>query len=150
MRILSALVFLFAFAGTAVADLGLVKVKSAHSVKETADRLEAALKAKDLKVFARVDHAAGAKKVDQQLRPTEVLIFGNPQTGTPLMQCAQTVGIDLPQKALIWQDEQGQVWLGYNDQTHLADRHGIAKCGAATIKKVEGALANFAKAATAP
>lgn len=152
MHILPALAlsFLFTTATAVAADAGLVKIKSPHSVKQTADKLEAALKAKDLKVFARVDHAAGAKKVDKELRPTEVVIFGNPQTGTPLMQCAQSAGIDLPQKALIWQDEKGQVWLAYNSQSWLAERHGIAQCAKEAIKKVEIALGNFAKAATAP
>lgn len=128
---------------------GLVRVKSAHGVKETLDRLETALKAKDVSIVARVDHAAAADKVGMQLRPTALLIFGNPKAGTPLMQCAQTVAIDLPQKALAWQDEKGQVWLAYNDPAHLARRHALSGCDQA-IAANAGALAAFAKAATAP
>jgi uncharacterized protein (DUF302 family) len=105
---------------------GLVAVKSPHSVKETAGRLESALKEKGVNVIARVNHAQAAKKAEMDLRATEVVIFGNAKTGTPLMQCAQTIGIDLPQKALVWEDEKGQVWLAYNDQQYLAKRHGIA------------------------
>src|SRR5882672_2850099 len=86
---------------------GLVAIKSPHSPKDTMDRLEALLKQKGLTIFARIDHAVGAARVGQVLRPTEVLIFGNPQGGTPFMQCAQTVGIDLPLKTLVWQDASG-------------------------------------------
>jgi uncharacterized protein (DUF302 family) len=125
---------------------GLVSVKSAHGAKETMDRLESAVKEKGLNVFARIDHAAGAAKVGKKLRATELLIFGNPQGGTPFMECSQTVGIDLPLKALVWQDAAGQVWLGYNDPAYLAQRHGVAQCPAATgLKK---ALASFAQQAT--
>jgi uncharacterized protein (DUF302 family) len=124
---------------------GMIAVKSPHSAKETMDRLESAVKQKGLNVFARIDHAAGAAKVARTLRPTELLVFGNPQGGTPFMECAQTVGIDLPLKALVWQDESGQVWLGYNDPAYLAARHGVAQCPAAAgLKK---ALAGFAQRA---
>ncbi|MEO8346653.1 MAG: DUF302 domain-containing protein [Betaproteobacteria bacterium] len=107
---------------------GLIVVKSSYGPKETMDRLEVVLKEKGMTVFARVDHAAGAAKIGQQLRPTEVLIFGNPQGGTPFMQCSQTVGIDLPQKALVWEDASGTVWLGLNDPSYLAERHGAPQC----------------------
>jgi uncharacterized protein (DUF302 family) len=124
---------------------GLIALKSPHGAKDTMDRLEAALKDKGLTVFARIDHAAGGAKVGKKLRATELLIFGNPQGGTPFMECAQTVGIDLPLKALVWQDEAGQVWLGYNDPAFLAARHGVAQCPAAAgLKK---ALAGFAQQA---
>lgn len=127
---------------------GLIQIKSPHSAKETMDRFEAAAKGKGLTVFARVDHAAGAVSVGKTLRPTEVLIFGNPQGGTPLMVCAQTVGIDLPLKALVWEGEDKQVWLGYNDPAWIARRHGVPSCPAvATLTK---ALAGLAQAATAP
>jgi uncharacterized protein (DUF302 family) len=108
---------------------GLVTVKSPYSAKETADRFEAAVKQKGLNLFARIDHATGAAKIGKTLRPTEVLIFGNPQGGTPLMECVQTAGIDLPLKALVWEDKAGQVWLGYNDPAYLANRHHAANCG---------------------
>jgi uncharacterized protein (DUF302 family) len=131
------------------ADSGLISVKSAHDVKTTADRLEGMLKQKGMKVFIRINHAQGAQKIGKELRPTELIVFGNPKVGTPLMQCAQSVAIDLPQKALIWQDAQGQVWLSYNDPNYLVERHQITGCDE-VIKKVGKALGNFAKAATMP
>jgi len=127
----------------------LVSVKSAHDVKTTADRLEGLLKQKGMTVFIRINHAQGAQKIGKELRPTELIIFGNPKVGTPLMQCAQSVAIDLPQKALIWQDAQGQVWLSYNDPIYLVERHRITGCDG-VIKKVGKALGNFAKSATMP
>jgi uncharacterized protein (DUF302 family) len=125
---------------------GLVNLKSNHNVKMTADKLVDILKKKGMTVFARIDHAAGAKKVDEELRPTELVIFGNPKVGTPLMRCAQTVAIDLPQKMLIWQDAAGSTWLSYNDPSYLMKRHKIVGCDP-VIKKVSGALKNFANAA---
>jgi uncharacterized protein (DUF302 family) len=127
---------------------GLVAVRSPHSPKDTMDRLEALLKQKGLTIFARIDHAVGAARVGRTLRPTEVLIFGNPQGGTPFMQCAQTVGIDLPLKALVWQDPSGQVWLGYNDPSFLAQRHGASPCP--VTENLRKALAGFAQEAVAP
>ena len=128
---------------------GLISVKSAHDVKTTADRLENMLNQKGMKVFIRINHEQGARKIGQELRPTELIIFGNPKVGTPLMRCAQSVGIDLPQKALIWQDAMGQVWLSYNDPNYLVARHQITGCGE-VIKKVAKALGNFANSATMP
>lgn len=110
---------------------GLIAVKSPYTAKETMDRLEGIVKQRGLSVFARIDHAAGAAKAGKTLRSTEVLIFGNPQGGTPFMECAQSVGIDLPLKALVWEDSSSQVWLGYNDPEYLAKRHGVATCPAA-------------------
>jgi uncharacterized protein (DUF302 family) len=104
---------------------GLISLASKHRVKETIDRLEAALKAKGIGIFARIDHAAGAASVGMPLRPTELLIFGNPKSGTPLMQAEQTIGIDLPLKMLAWEDAAGQVVLSYNDVEWLAHRHGV-------------------------
>lgn len=127
---------------------GLIAVKSPHSVPDTAGKLEAALQGKGLKLFARIDHAAGAASINQKLRPTEVLIFGNPQGGTPLMACRQSAGIDLPLKALIWQDESGQVWFGYNDPAWIASRHGEGNCP--VVPNLAKALAGLATAATAP
>lgn len=145
------LIFLFSlmFASIAIAENGLISVKSSHAVKVTADRLETVLKEKGMTVFARIKHSEGAKKAGIDLRPTELIIFGNPKVGAPLMQCKQTVGIDLPQKALIWKDDTGQVWLTYNDPQYLSKRHGLSAC-AGVITKVEKALNNFAKAATKP
>lgn len=137
------------FASTAVADDGLVRMKSAYDVKTTADRLESVLQEKGMTVFIRIDHARGAERAGKRLRPTELVIFGNPNVGTPLMQCNQTVGIDLPQKALIWEDASGLVWLSYNRPQYLGERHGIAECGG-VLKKVGNALRKFASAATLP
>jgi uncharacterized protein (DUF302 family) len=123
---------------------GLTTIPSAHSVKETIDRLAADVTAKGLTVFARVDHAKGAHDVGLELRPTELLIFGNARGGTPLMQAQQTAGIDLPLKALAWEDAGGKVWLAYNDPEWIAARHGITSPAAKTLA---GALAALTKAA---
>jgi len=148
-KILFTILAVFFIVSPAVAGDGLISVKSSHDVKVTADRLEDILKQKGMTVFIRIDHSAGAKKVGKQLRPTELVVFGNPKVGTPLMQCSQSVAIELPQKALIWQDDKGQAWLTYNDPNYLAQRHGLSDC-TEVIKKVEKALSNFAKAATMP
>jgi len=148
-QILYTITALFLLASLAYADNGIISVKSSHEVKATADRLENVLKQKGMTVFIRINHAEGAQKVGKKLRPTELVIFGNPKVGTPLMQCSQSTAIDLPQKALIWEDEKGQVWLSYNDPNYLVERHGITGC-AEVIKKIENALSNFAKAATMP
>jgi uncharacterized protein (DUF302 family) len=134
-------------APTHAAD-GLAAVRSPHDVKATIDRLEAAAKARNLVVFLRVDHAAGAQKIGRTLRPTELIVFGNPQGGTPFMECAQSVGIDLPLKALAWQDASGQVWLGYNDPEYLAKRHDAAGC--AVVPNLKKALEGLAAEAVKP
>lgn len=136
-------------AASARADAGLVSVRSSHDVPRTVERLEQALKAKDVPLVAKVDHAAGAAKVGATLRPTILLLFGNPKLGTPLLQCAQTSGIDLPQKALVWEDEKGQTWVSYNDPKYLASRHGVGECGDA-IGKTAAALESLAASATKP
>lgn len=150
MKIIIILLVCAAFSAQSVsAEDGLVHVKSAHDVKTTADRLEKVLEAKGMRLFNRIDHAAGARSVGRQLRPTELVIFGNPNVGSPLMACQQTVGIDLPQKALIWQDETGQAWFSYNRPAYLQNRHRVEGCDD-VIAKVSKALGNFAKAATRP
>ena len=118
---------------------GLITVKSAHSVKDTIDRFEAAAKARGLNVFLRLDHAAGAKKIGKELRPTELLVFGNPQGGTPLMECAQSAGIDLPLKALAWQDAAGQVGA-YGGAIPPPVPPGIPPTFAASCRKPDPAL----------
>jgi uncharacterized protein (DUF302 family) len=133
-------------AGAANAAEGMIEVRSSLPSSATMDKLERLVKEKGMTVFARIDHAAGAKKIGKSLRPTEVLIFGNPQGGTPFMECAQTVGIDLPLKALVWEDASAQVWLGYNEPAYLAKRHGVPTCSAAD--GMAQALAGFAAAAT--
>jgi uncharacterized protein (DUF302 family) len=131
-----------------MADNGLITLASHHAVKATIDRLETAARAKGLTIFARVDHAAGATSVGMPLRPTELLIFGNARGGTPLMQLAQTIGIDLPLKALAWEDAAGKTWLSYNDPAWLAARHGLAEQGATVAKTLGNALAALAQEAT--
>ena len=128
---------------------GLTTIPSSYGTKDTMDRLEAEIKARGMTVFARVDHAAGAAEVALSLRPTELLIFGNARGGTPLMQSNQTVGIDLPLKALVWQDASGKTWLSYNDPSWLAKRHGLGPEASAAVSALTGALASLAKAATA-
>ena len=127
---------------------GLTTIKSNYGPKETMDRLEAAVKAKNLTVFARIDHAAGAAEVGLSLRPTVLLIFGNARGGTPLMQSNQTVGIDLPLKALVWQDASGDTWLSYNDPSWIAKRHGLGHEADATVNAMSAALDGIARTAT--
>ena len=127
---------------------GLITLPSRHSARDTADRLEAALKAKGVTLFARIDHAAGAAVAGMVLRPTELLVFGDPRGGTPLMQAAQTMGIDLPLKALAWEDAEGKVWLTVNDVAWLARRHGLVAEVETTVAALNGALAKLAEAAT--
>jgi uncharacterized protein (DUF302 family) len=131
-----------------MSENGLTTLPSIHSAKETMDRLEADVRAKGLTVFARIDHAAGAKAAGLTLRPTEVLIFGNAKGGTPLMQALQTTGIDLPLKALVWEDPGGKVWLSYNEPVWIAQRHGDAAQVSAVTGQLAGTLAVLAKAAT--
>ena len=148
-RLVSALIVFSSLilSGTVSAADGLIAVKSPHSVKETMNRFEDIAKQRGLNIFARVDHAAGAAKINKTIRATEVLIFGNPQGGTPLMECAQSAGIDLPLKALAWEDAQGQVWLGYNDPAFLAKRHGAEACP--VVAPMGKALSGLVEAAVA-
>ena len=141
---LSALIFSTnLFADTAH---GLIRIKSPYSVNTTINNLEAVLNKKGMTVFKRVSHSEGASKVGLELRDTELLVFGNPKVGTPLMICQQTVALDLPQKALSYKDESGQVWLAYNDPAYLADRHKISGC-AGTLNKISNALKKLTNAA---
>ena len=129
---------------------GLTTVASSFSPKDTMDRFAAAATAKGLTVFARIDHAAGAAAVGLPLRATELVIFGNARGGTPLMQANQTMGIDLPLKALVYEDVAGKVWLAYNDPAWLARRHGVGPEAEPTVKAMTAALAALAAAATSP
>lgn len=128
---------------------GLISIRSNYDVKTTADRLISTLGKKNMTLFARIDHSEGAKKVGETLRPTELIIFGNPKVGTPLMQCEQRAAIDLPQKALIWEDAKGIVWFSYNDPSYISQRHHIKNC-TQLINNISNALLAFSKAATAP
>ena len=126
---------------------GMVHVKSVHSVKVTANRLVALLESKGLVVFNRIDHAAAARKVKKELRPTEVIIFGNPKIGTALMSCEPRIALDLPLKALIWQDKQGLVWFTYLDPYELAKRYKMKSCRN-IIDRVSSAFNYFSNMAT--
>lgn len=126
---------------------GLTTVPSDFAARETADRLEAAVKDKGMTVFARIDHAAGAAAEGLPLRPMEVLIFGNAKAGTPLMQAEPTIGIDLPLKALVYEDSAGKVWLSYNQPRWLAQRHGLHSSPDRIVEAMAAALS--AVAATA-
>jgi uncharacterized protein (DUF302 family) len=127
---------------------GLVSVPSRVSANETLNRLLAALAARKLTVFARVDHAAGAASVGMPLRPTEVVIFGNPKGGTALMQDRQSAGIDLPLKALVSEDADGKAWLTYSDPAWIAERHGLGAASAAAVKAMAELLSAIAREAT--
>jgi uncharacterized protein (DUF302 family) len=129
---------------------GLITIKSSFGPEETMSRLEAEVKAKGMTVFAHVDHAAGAAAVGLPLRPTDLLIFGAAKGGTPLMQAVQSIGIDLPLKALVWQDASGTTWLSYNDPAYLAHRHGLDETANATVTAMSGALKAIAAKATMP
>jgi uncharacterized protein (DUF302 family) len=125
---------------------GLINVQSDFSVEETTDRLENILKEKGMTIFNQINHSDAAQKVGVDLRKTQLIIFGNPKVGSPLMQCQQNVAIDLPQKAIIWEDDKSKVWISYNDPRYLGKRHNIIGCDE-VITKVEKALSGITKAA---
>jgi uncharacterized protein (DUF302 family) len=129
---------------------GLITIKSAFGPEETMKRLEAEVRAEGMTVFAHVDHAAGAAAVGLPLRPTDLLIFGNAKGGTPLMQSVQTIGIDLPLKALVWQDPSGVTWLSYNDPAWLTHRHGVGEEAKPVVNALTAALNALATRATTP
>ncbi len=128
-------------------EKGLISLSSKYSSDRTADRFEQILLDKGFTVFSRIDHAEGAARVSEPLEPTEIIIFGNPRIGTKLMQCDRTAAIDLPQKALFWEDEEGKSWLTYNDPQYLANRHLLEGCEDIVLK-IEKGLGALAKAAT--
>jgi uncharacterized protein (DUF302 family) len=131
-----------------MATNGLVTIQSSLGPAETVDRLVAGINAKGLTIFARIDHAAGAKEAGLPLPPTEVLIFGNARGGTPLMQANQAIGIDLPIKMLVWQDAAGSTWIAYNDPAWLASRHGLGHDADPAVKAMTGLLGGLAHAAS--
>jgi len=147
MHLLVTVTLLLAITGLVHADAGLVSIESKYDVPTTADKLVGALEAKGIDVFARIDHSAGADSIGDSLPPTQLVIFGSPQMGTPLMKCARSVGIDLPLKALIWQDADQKVWLTYNAPSYLDSRHGLNGC-AKVLDKMQAVVTNFATAAT--
>lgn len=122
-------------------DNGLVTIQSNHSAAETINRLVEGVTARGMHIFARIDHAAGAAAVGLPLRPTELLIFGHPKVGTSLMQDHQTTGLDLPTKALAWEDADGKVWLTCNDTSWLARRHNLGETSAEAVKAIAAATA---------
>ncbi|AYB29651.1 DUF302 domain-containing protein [Chryseolinea soli] len=127
---------------------GLKNILSDFSVKETLDRLAALVSSHGLTVFICIDHAANADEVGLPLRPTEVIIFGNPKAGTVLMQDKQTAGLDLPMKALAWEDENGKVWLTYNEVQWISQRHGLTDKSAVVVKAIEDGMTMVCNAAT--
>lgn len=147
MRKILLAMFTIVFANSAMATESMVSVESNYSVKATADRFEEILKNKGLTIFARINHSENASTVNLELAPTELIIFGNPKVGTPLMQCSKTVAIDLPQKALFWKDSEGKVFLSYNNPEYLKERHSINDCDA-VINKISAVLSKLSKAAT--
>ena len=137
---------LLSFVTSAQDVAGLQSVQSNYDVPTTATRLEGVLAESGMKVFARIDHASGAEKVGENLRPTELVIFGNPKVGTKLMQCSESVGIDLPMKALIWEDENGVTWIGYNQGGYMKSRYNLEGCDG-VIEKINNALKAFSTTA---
>jgi uncharacterized protein (DUF302 family) len=147
-KVLALMAAICLWGAQAMAADGLTTIRSSNGPKDTMNRLEAEVKAKGLTVFARIDHAAGAAEVGLPLRPTELLIFGNAKGGTPLMQAIQAIGIDLPLKALVWQDASGTTWLSYNDPAWLAKRHGLGHEVDPTVSALAAALNAVARTAT--
>jgi len=130
-----------------MASEGLIMIRSNYAPKETMDRLEAEVKSKGLTIFAHIDHAAGAAQVGLPLRPTDLLIFGNAKGGTPLMQANQEIGIELPLKILVWQDQAGTTWLSYNDISWITKRHGLGHQSEAAVNALGKAVSALAAAA---
>jgi uncharacterized protein (DUF302 family) len=122
---------------TATESQGVVDIPSRHSVDATLQKLTASLEAKGVKVFALVDHSGEAAQVGMAMRPTKLLIFGNPRAGTPLMQAAPRSALDLPLKLLVWEDAQGKVWISYNSLAYLAERHALPQALLANVAVIE-------------
>ena len=143
--IIAIIILLFA-AFPLVAAEGMLNVESEFSVEITADRMERVLKEKGMIIFNRIKHSESAGKVGIELRETQLIIFGNPKAGSPLMKCQQSIAVDLPQKALVWKDENNKVWVSYNDPRYLKKRHNISGCEK-SILKIEKVLASLTKSA---
>ena len=145
-NLLMAVLTVMVVVAPAMAADGVVNVQSAFNVQETADRLENILNEKGMTIFKRIKHSEGAGKVGVELRETELIIFGNPKVGSPLIKCQQSVAIDLPQKALVWEDRDSTVWISYNDPGYLKKRHDISGCEE-VISKIKKALSGISKSA---
>jgi uncharacterized protein (DUF302 family) len=143
-RSFCALIVILAGGVCAMAADGLTTIASNYDPAETVKRLESAIKARGMTLFARVDHAAGAKEAGMELRPTEVLIFGSAKAGTPLMEAQQTIGIDLPLKALVWQDAAGKTWISWNEPEWLAMRHGLTVGARPSVGKMREVVSEVA------
>jgi uncharacterized protein (DUF302 family) len=139
-RILLAILLSVAAVGASAADNGIISKSSRYSVSETITRLESVLKAKGVGIFAKIDHSGEASKAGLQMRPAQLLIFGNPKAGTPLMNAAPLAAIDLPLKALAWEDAQGKVWLSYNSPAYIKERHNLPGDVMKPISGVEGLI----------
>jgi len=141
------MLFISSAASAAPAVEGMINVKSQFDVKTTADRLENILNKKGMTIFNRINHSKSAAQIGIKLRNTELIIFGNPKAGSPLMKCQQSIAIDLPQKALIWKDRNDDVWISYNDISYLKNRHHIQGC-TKVLNKVGNALSKLIKSAS--
>jgi len=137
--ILLAIGLFFNTAYAAGAD-GVISVKSKFAVAHTADRFIGIVKKKGMKVMAHVKHDKGAKNVGIEIKPTELIVFGNPKIGSPMIACERSIAIDLPQKLLVWEDKNGQVWMSYNDPIYIADRHKLKDECRGGLTKIAGAL----------
>jgi len=141
MKLAILTIFLVVFSSVAIAhNNGTHRIKSKNSPTETMNKIEGVVKEKGMKVFARIDHAAGAVSVGQTLPAAELLIFGNPKGGTPLMQCNLQVGLDLPLKILVWSDDKQQTWISYNEPAYYAKRYQLGECGNKVITKITNLL----------
>ena len=147
IRVMSFAIFILVVSSYVSAEESLITLESEYSAKETADRFESIIKDKGLTLFARIDHKKNASNVNLELRATEVIIFGNPKIGTPLMLCAQNAAIDLPQKVLITEDSEKKVWLSYNNPAYIKARHDIQGCDK-VINKITAVLNKLSLAAT--
>ena len=136
------LIVILFFTQGVFASNGVISIESQHSVQATQSKLETILQQKGMTIFNQIDHAANANKVGHTLRSTRLVIFGNPKVGSPLMACQQSIALDLPQKALIWEDEKGKVWISYNDPSYLKERHKVEGCEA-MLQKVTKALSGI-------
>ena len=144
---ISALTIILFISCQAIGQDGFHKLKSTRSVEATVTKLSDVLTAKGMTIFTTIDHQQGAIKAGLDLRPTVLVIFGNPKVGTALMQCDQRIGLALPLKMLVWQDDTGVTWLGYWEPSNLGKEYNLKSCNE-TLAKIKNAMTNFAQAAT--
>jgi len=142
------LIFSFLYSLQVSAAEGLITTKSRFKVPHTADRFKGIAQKNGLTIFKHIFHSNNAQSAGKTIRPMELIIFGNPKIGTELMKCSPTIGIDLPQKLLVWQDETEQTWIGYNNPIYIADRHNLNKECRTHLNKIANALATFTKKAS--